>query len=71
MLDVSLFKNDAITERTAICNSRGVFQCAEPCEFRDAERDVFSGDAINPSAGLITSTTTTSRQIQFGMKLVF
>jgi len=27
--------------------------------------------SINPSAGLITSTITTPRQIQFGMKLIF
>jgi hypothetical protein len=27
--------------------------------------------AISPTAGLITTTATTSRQIQFGMKLIF
>jgi hypothetical protein len=32
---------------------------------------VFSGTAISPSAGLITATATTSRQIQFGLKFVF
>jgi hypothetical protein len=32
---------------------------------------VFAGGAINASAGLITSTATTSRQIQFGLKLIF
>jgi hypothetical protein len=32
---------------------------------------VFSGGAISPSAGLITATATTSRQIQFGLKLIF
>ena len=32
---------------------------------------VFSGTGISASAGLITTTTTTSRQIQFGLKLIF
>ena len=32
---------------------------------------VFSGNSISPSAGKITSTTTSSRQIQFGLKLMF
>ena len=32
---------------------------------------VFSNGAISSSAGIITATATTSRQIQFGLKLVF
>lgn len=32
---------------------------------------VFAGAAYSGSAGLITATTTTSRQIQFGLKLIF
>jgi hypothetical protein len=32
---------------------------------------VFSSGAINASAGLITTTATTPRQIQFGLKLIF
>ena len=32
---------------------------------------VFSNGAISSSAGLITATATTSRQIQFGLKLIF
>jgi len=32
---------------------------------------VFSNGAVSPSAGLISSTVTTSRQIQFGLKLIF
>jgi len=32
---------------------------------------IFSGDRISPSAGQITSTVTSSRQIQFGLKLMF
>ncbi len=32
---------------------------------------VFSSGAYSPSAGVITTTATTSRQIQFGLKLIF
>jgi hypothetical protein len=32
---------------------------------------IFSSNSISPSAGKITSTTTSSRQIQFGLKLMF
>ena len=32
---------------------------------------VFSGTAVSPSAGLITTLATTPRQIQFGLKLIF
>jgi hypothetical protein len=32
---------------------------------------IFSSNSISPSAGKITSTTTSFRQIQFGLKLMF
>ncbi len=32
---------------------------------------VFSGTQVSSTAGLITNTATTSRQIQFSMKLTF
>ncbi len=32
---------------------------------------VFSGGTISPSAGLIGATATSSRQIQFGLKLIY
>jgi hypothetical protein len=32
---------------------------------------LFSSGAISSTAGLITATATTSRQIQFGLKLLF
>jgi hypothetical protein len=32
---------------------------------------VFSGTAISPTAGLITTLATTPRQIQIGLKLMF
>ena len=32
---------------------------------------VFSGNGISPSAGVITQTNGTSRQLQFALKLIF
>src|SRR5439155_23583986 len=32
---------------------------------------VFAGTSISPSAGLITTTATTSRQIQLGLKVIY
>jgi hypothetical protein len=48
-----------------------VFNVLNHANFGTPNATVFSGTAFNPSAGLVTSTTTTSRQIQFGLKLVF
>jgi hypothetical protein len=32
---------------------------------------VFAGNNISPSAGVVTGTATTSRQIRFALKLMF
>ena len=47
------------------------FNALNRSNFGTPNATVFSGAAISPTAGLITSTATTSRQIQFGMKLIF
>jgi hypothetical protein len=39
--------------------------------FASPNTTVFSGTAYNASAGLVTSTTTNSRQIQFALTLMF
>jgi len=47
------------------------FNVLNHTNFGTPNATVFSNGAISPSAGLITSTATTSRQIQFGLKLIF
>ncbi len=69
--DVSLFKNVAISERLRLQIRAEFFNVLNHANFSTPNAIVFSNGAISPSAGLITSTTTTSRQIQFGMKLMF
>ena len=70
-LDVSLFKTTKITERTNLQFRAEFFNALNHANFGTPNATVFSGTAFNPSAGLVTATTTTSRQIQFGLKLVF
>ncbi len=70
-LDLSLFKTTKITERTNLQFRAEFFNALNHANFGTPNAIVYSGAAFNPSAGLITATTTTSRQIQFGLKLVF
>jgi hypothetical protein len=70
-LDVSLFKTVAIAERTRLQFRAEFFNVLNHANFGTPNAVVFSGTAISPTAGLITATATTSRQIQFGAKLVF
>lgn len=70
-LDLSLFKTMKLAERTSLQFRAEFFNTLNHPNFGTPNATVFSGTAFNPSAGLITTTTTTSRQIQFGLKLVF
>jgi hypothetical protein len=70
-VDGSLFKTTAITERTNLQFRAEVFNVLNHANFGTPNATVFSSGAISPSAGLITTTATTSRQIQFGLKLIF
>ena len=70
-LDVSVFKNTPITERTTLQFRAELFNTLNHPNFGTPNAVVFSSGAISPSAGLITTTTTTSRQLQFGLKLIF
>jgi len=69
--DASLFKTTRITERTSLEVRAEFFNLLNHANFATPSAIVFSNGAISSSAGLITATSTFSRQIQFGMKLVF
>jgi hypothetical protein len=69
--DLSLFKNIALNERAHLQFRTEVFNTLNRANFATPNASVFSGTAISPTAGLITATATTSRQIQFGLKLMF
>jgi hypothetical protein len=70
-LDLSLLKNIAVTERLNLQIRSEFFNALNHANFGTPNAIVFSSGQISSTAGLITSTATTSRQIQFGMKLTF
>jgi len=69
--DISLFKNISVTERMHLQFRAEAFNSLNHANFGTPNATVFSGTAVSPTAGLITTTATTSRQIQFGLKLIF
>jgi hypothetical protein len=70
-VDVSLAKDSAVTEKIKVQFRAEFFNVLNRANFDTPNPIVFSGGAINSTAGLITATATTSRQIQFGLKLLF
>ena len=70
-VDLSLLKNTAISERVGLQFRAEFFNALNHTNLAAPNPIVFQGTAISPSAGLITATTTTARQIQLGMKLIF
>jgi hypothetical protein len=70
-VDLSLFKRIAVTEKMNLQFRAECFNVQNRANFGTPNAIVFSNGAVSPSAGLITSTVTTSRQIQFGLKLMF
>ena len=70
-VDLSLFKSVRVREKTTAQFRGEVFNVLNRANFASPNTTVFSSGAISPSAGLISSTVTSSRQIQFGVKLIF
>ena len=70
-LDLSIFKNIALTDKSRLEFRVECFNIQNRVNFGTPNTIVFSGAGVSPSAGLITTTTTTSRQLQLGLKLIF
>jgi len=70
-LDLSLVKDIDVTEQMKLQLRSEFFNMLNHTNLGTPNAILFSGGAISPSAGLITATATTSRQIQFGLKLIF
>jgi hypothetical protein len=70
-LDLSVFKNIGLKEGMNLQVRTEFFNALNHPNFGTPNAIVFSNGAASSTAGLITSTATTSRQIQFGMKLTF
>jgi hypothetical protein len=70
-VDVSLLKDTRIRERLQLQFRAEFFNALNHTNLGTPNATVFSNGAISSAAGIITATATTSRQIQFGLKLMF
>ncbi len=72
-LDFSVLKSAALTERTRLQFRAEFFNVLNRANFGTPNEVVFSSASSTPAptAGVITGTSTTSRQIQFGLKLLW
>jgi hypothetical protein len=72
-LDFSTTKNTAITEKLRLQFRAEFFNILNRANFGTPNPVVFTSATTvpSPTAGVITSTATTSRQIQFGLKLLW
>jgi len=71
--DTSLFKRIPISERLNLQFRAEAFNVLNHTNFGNPNPTIFSGGSgnYNPAAGLITSTATTARQLQFALRLTF
>ena len=72
-LDFSATRNAHLTERLGLQFRAEFFNILNHTNFSTPNEVVYTSAAsgISPTAGLVTATSTTSRQIQFGAKLQF
>ena len=69
--DFSTMKDTKINERLNLQFRAEIFNLLNRANFNMPNEVVFTPSGISPTAGVITSTTTTSRQVQFGLKLLW
>jgi hypothetical protein len=72
-LDFSVLKSTSLTEKLHLQFRAEFFNILNRANFGTPNAVVFSSASSTPAttAGVITGTSTTSRQIQFGLKLLF
>jgi Carboxypeptidase regulatory-like domain len=71
-LDTSLLKDTSLTERVRMQFRAEFFNVLNHSNFATPNAIVYtSATQASPTAGVITATNTTSRQIQFGVKFLF
>jgi hypothetical protein len=69
--DFSTFKQTAISERLHIQFRAEIFNLLNRANFNTPNLIASTPTGVSGTAGAITSTSTTSRQVQFGLKLVW
>jgi hypothetical protein len=69
--DLSFLKDLKIREKLNLEFRAELFNLLNRANFNTPNAIVFTPTGTSPTAGLITSTSTTSRQVQFGLKLLW
>jgi hypothetical protein len=69
--DFSVLKDTRIREQLGLQFRAEIFNLLNRANFNLPNAVVFTPSGVSPTAGAITSTSTTSRQVQFGLKLLF
>ncbi len=69
--DFSVLKNTRIRERLNVQFRAEIFNLLNRANFNTPNAVAFTPTGVSPTAGVITSTSTTSRQVQFGLKLLW
>ncbi|HYA17779.1 MAG TPA: carboxypeptidase regulatory-like domain-containing protein [Bryobacteraceae bacterium] len=69
--DFSAMKTTALRERLTLQFRAEFFNLLNHTNFNMPNAVTFTPTGVSPTAGLITGTSTTSRQIQFGLKLLW
>ena len=69
--DVSFLKDTRVRERLNLQFRAELFNVLNHPNFNTPNAVVFTPTGVSPTAGIITSTATMSRQIQFGLKLLW
>ena len=69
--DFSTLKETSIHERMSLQFRAEIFNLLNRANFNTPNLIVFTPSGVSGTAGAITSTSTTSRQVQFGLKLIW
>lgn len=69
--DLSFLKDTPINERLTLQFRAEIFNLLNRANFNTPNSIVFTPAGVSPTAGVVTGTSTTSRQVQFGLKLLW
>jgi len=69
--DFSAFKDTKLGERLSLQFRAEIFNLLNRANFNMPNEVAFTPHGVSPTAGVITNTTTTARQVQFGLKFLW
>jgi hypothetical protein len=69
--DFSVFKITSLTDRLGLQFRAEIFNLLDRANFNTPNLITFTPSGVSGTAGAITSTATTSRQVQFGLRLIW